>query len=206
MINVIPQMKRLPYLTILLCVLTLAWSLSIGLLFSGEFFAMVPASKLPNFGGITTEHMANLEVWRLFVAQLIHVKPVHMLYNVFALALVGSILESKIGYKFFGLFWFVSGSIGTLYSSLFAPAPWNAGSGGSQAVLGLCGVIIALYSTRKFSGKELLVIVFFCIVPAFSLDFIFAHYPKPGHVLSMLIGFVLGSVYLQYSIPEEHSN
>ncbi|RYG14025.1 MAG: rhomboid family intramembrane serine protease, partial [Chitinophagaceae bacterium] len=75
--------------------------------------------QLEPYGGITFAHLKNFELWRLFASQLIHSKQIHMLYNVLSLALLGIFLERHLHAIKFFLLWFVSGSVGTLISTLF---------------------------------------------------------------------------------------
>lgn len=138
---------------------------------------------------------SNYELWRLFASQLIHAKQIHMLYNVPSLALLGIFLERYIHTAKFFLLWFVSGSIGTLVSTLFVTPPWNLGTGASQAVLGIVAFGLVLSVKGINSSKWLVVVLCFSLIPAFALDFIYAGYPKPGHILGVLIGAVASIVY-----------
>tara|TARA_B100000745_G_C19958061_1_gene323711 strand:+ start:79 stop:624 length:546 start_codon:yes stop_codon:yes gene_type:complete len=164
-------------------------------LVSGNVFGSIKITDLESYGGFTSEHIKNFELWRLFVAQIIHSKQLHMVYNVLALLALGFLLEKRIGYLWFVSTWFVSGALGTLYSTLFVVAPWNIGTGGSQAIFGLCGLGFVLL--HKFESKLLLTIgLFFAIFPALALDLIFAGYPKPGHMCGFTIGLLMGLVFM----------
>src|SRR5690606_23442482 len=120
---------------------------------------------------------------------------IHMLYNVLSLALLGFLLERYIHAVKFILLWFVAGSAGTLVSTLFVTPPWNLGTGASQAVLGIAAFGLVLYLKGINSSKWLLVVLCFSLIPAFALDFIYAGYPKPGHIVGALIGAIAGIVY-----------
>src|SRR5690606_2875024 len=174
---------------------TLLYSMYVAFSVTGNPLGNVKIVQLEPYGGITFSHLMELELWRLFASQMIHAKQIHMLYNVLSLVLLGAFLERYIrGVKFF-LLWFISGSIGTLVSTLFVTPPWNLGTGASQAVLGIAAFGLVLSLKGINSSKWLVVVLCFSLIPAFALDFIYAGYPKPGHIVGFLIGAVVGIVY-----------
>lgn len=162
---------------------------------TGNLLGNVKIIQLEPYGGITFSHLCSFELWRLFASQLIHAKQIHMLYNVLSLALLGIFLERYTHTIIFFLLWFVSGSIGTLVSTLFVTPPWNLGTGASQAVLGIAAFGLVLSVKGINSSKWLAVVLCFSLIPAFALDFIYTGYPKPGHIVGVLIGAVAGIVY-----------
>ena len=151
---------------------------------------------MEEYGGITFDHLWTLEFWRLFASQLIHVKQFHMIFNVLSFVLLGVMLEKYLGFTRFFVLWFVSGVMGTLISTLFVEPPWNLGTGASQAIMGVAGFGILLLWKKINTTKDLKVIIAFAIVPALTLDLIYAHYPKPGHVVGFVIGLAIGFYYL----------
>ncbi|MCL2898703.1 rhomboid family intramembrane serine protease [Brenneria tiliae] len=150
---------------------------------------------LDKFGGVTPSKLYDFEIWRLLVSQFIHVKQIHMIYNVLSFFILGVLLEKHIGSRFFFALWFTTGALGTLYSTNFVSYPWNIGSGASQAVLGVSSFALLLVLVKENTTNMLKFAVVFAILPAMALDIIYAHYPKPGHVLSICVGLVLSIVY-----------
>jgi rhomboid protease GluP len=191
-----------PYGTIFICATTLLYSMYVAFAVTGNLLGNVKIIQLEPYGGITFSHLSNFELWRLFASQLIHAKQIHMLYNVLSLALLGIFLERYIHTVKFFLLWFVSGSIGTLVSTLFVTPPWNLGTGASQAVLGIAAFGLVLSVKGINSSKWLVVVLCFSLIPAFVLDFIYAGYPKPGHIVGVLIGAVAGIVYCKKANKE----
>jgi rhomboid protease GluP len=190
-------MKRtnFPYATVIICTATLLCSIGVAFAVTGRFMGSVRIVQLEPYGGITFAHLGNLELWRLFASQLIHVKQMHMLYNVLSLALLGFVLERHAGaFKFF-LLWLMAGAAGTLVGTLFVTPPWNLGTGASQAVLGIAAFGLALFLKGAVQSKSLVVVLCFSLVPAFALDFIYAGYPKPGHIVPLLIGGIAGVMH-----------
>ena len=111
------------------------------------------------------------QVWRFFTAIFLHGGLAHLLYNMFALALFGSILESLIGARRFLLVFFVTGIIANIIAVNF----YSASLGASGAIFGVIGALIIV--------RPLL------IVWAFGL-------PMPIFVAGILwgIGDVIGAV------------
>jgi len=162
---------------------------------TGNILGNVKIVQLEPYGGVTFAHLFELEFWRLFASQLIHAKQIHMLYNVLCLTLLGILLEPHIRVAGFFFLWFVSGAVGTLVSTLFVAPPWNLGTGASQAVLGIAAFGLVLYLRGINSSRWLLAVVCLSLVPAFALDFMYAGYPKPGHIVGALLGAFVGLVY-----------
>lgn len=77
------------------------------------------------------------EYWRFLTAIFLHGSFVHLLYNLFALALFGSILEKLIGNRKFLIVFFVSGIIANLISVNF----YNSSLGASGAIMGIMGAL-----------------------------------------------------------------
>ncbi len=191
-------MKRIsiPYSTVILSILTLAVSFYAAYDIGGSFFGRVRIVQLENYGAVTLDHIKDFELWRLFTSQLIHVKQFHMLYNVLSLFIIGAYIERHIGFVRLLLLWFVSGATGTLFSTLFVSPPWNLGTGASQAIMGMTAAGAVLLYKKVDTSIGLKIAIGFALIPALTLDFIFAHYPKPGHVLGFLIGLAISFLYM----------
>jgi len=80
------------------------------------------------------------QVWRFLTAVFLHAGVGHLFYNLFALALFGSILERLIGGKRFLLIFFTSGILANVFSVFFYPASLGA----SGAIFGVIGALIAV--------------------------------------------------------------
>jgi len=191
------KFKNHPYITIVISLFTLVCSLYVNFEISGSLFGAIKIVQLEPYGGVTFDHLWNLELWRLFVAPLIHVKQIHMLFNVLSFALLGFILEKHIGSARFFVLWFISGTIGSLISTLTVEAPWNLGTGASQAIFGVAAFGL-LVSWRKINTSlSLKLAVAFAVIPALLLDLIYAHHPKLGHITGFFMGLVISLYYLK---------
>lgn len=184
-------MTQLPVVAFILALATLVSSLVVAQVVTGSLLGKVSMIDLSHYGGVTVADIKKGQIWRLLTSQLVHSKQYHMLYNVVSLVLLGVALEKKVGGLLFVTVWLVAGAAGTLYSTLFVAAPWNTGSGGSQAIFGLIGLGLVAQSEMNFSRAHLMYL-FFALVPALLLDLIYAHYPKPGHIMGLMVGMLIG--------------
>lgn len=80
------------------------------------------------------------EYWRFLTAIFLHGSTIHLLYNLFALALFGSILEKLIKGRKFLLVFFISGILANLIAVNFYPSSLGA-SGAIMGILGCLAVI-----------------------------------------------------------------
>ncbi len=97
-----------------LALLTVAVSFTVAYLVNGSLLKTVNVVDLRTYGGTTFEDLRNLELWRLALAQTLHAKPPHMLFNALCLFLLGSLLEHAIGAVRLLLIWLIAGGAATL--------------------------------------------------------------------------------------------
>lgn len=188
--------QKYPYITITISILTVVYSLYVNYKISGSLFGNIKIVQLEPFGGVTLEHLWNLEIWRLFTSQLIHVKQLHMLFNVVSLALLGIVLEKYIGATSFFILWFISGTFGTLASTLSVGPPWNLGAGASQAIFGVAAFGVVVFWKKINTTLLLKLIVASVVIPSLLLDLIYAHHLKLGHIVGFVVGLGISLVYL----------
>ncbi len=87
-----------------------------------------------------TSSLALTRPWTLFTAIFLHGSITHLLYNLFALALFGTILEHNIGSKRFLFVFFLSG----LFASIASIPFYNSVLGASGAIFGIIGSLTIL--------------------------------------------------------------
>lgn len=80
------------------------------------------------------------EPWRLVTSVFLHGSLEHLIFNMFALALFGFILENTIDTKKFLLLFFIGGFFASISSAMFYPASLGA-SGAIFAVIGTLAVV-----------------------------------------------------------------
>lgn len=80
------------------------------------------------------------EPWRFVTAIFLHASLEHIIYNMFALALFGSILESMIGGRRFLIVFFTTGIIANLVAVNF----YSSSLGASGAIYGVIGALVVI--------------------------------------------------------------
>ena len=96
--------------------------------------------------------VANGEVWRIVTSGFMHYGFLHLLFNMYALYILGQLLEPAIGRLRFGLIYFVAlicGSVGALILS-----PHGLTAGASGAVFGLMSAAILVMRNRGINPME----------------------------------------------------
>jgi membrane associated rhomboid family serine protease len=156
----------------------------------------VLASEIGRQGALFGPLVADGEVWRILTSGFLHAGPIHLLFNMYVLYILGTMLEPTIGRLRFVLIYFVallSGSLGVL---LIAPNEPTVGASG--AVFGLMGAAIVIMRSRGIdpmaSGLPLwlglnLVITF--AIPGISIG---------GHI-GGLVGGVIAALVL-FELPQ----
>ena len=80
------------------------------------------------------------EPWMLITSMFLHANLAHIMYNMLALALFGSILEGIIGSKRFLIIYLITGFIASLIAAPF----YDASLGASGAIFGIIGTLVIL--------------------------------------------------------------
>jgi len=97
-------------------------------------------SIIPGFTETFQLSQPYIEVWRFLTAIFLHASIAHILYNMFALVLFGSILEGIIGpRRFLGIF-ILSGVLANIIASFF----YSSSLGASGAIFGVIGTLVVL--------------------------------------------------------------
>lgn len=80
------------------------------------------------------------QIWRFLTAIFLHGGIAHLLFNLFALALFGSILEKLIGGRRFLIVFFITGILANILSLSFYPSSLGA----SGAIFGVIGALVVV--------------------------------------------------------------
>ncbi len=96
--------------------------------------------------------VANGEVWRIVTAGFMHYSFFHLLFNMYALYILGQLLEPAIGRVRFGLVYAVGLLAGSLGALIVTPNGLTAGASG--AVFGLMGGAILVMRGRGINPME----------------------------------------------------
>ena len=112
----------------------------------------IGGSILLEEGSVSRAAIADGEYWRLLTAGFLHAGFLHLAFNMFALYILGGLLEPAIGRLRFGLIYFVAllaGSFGALLVEPDAPTV-----GASGAIFGLMGAAVVVMRNRGISPME----------------------------------------------------
>jgi membrane associated rhomboid family serine protease len=110
------------------------------------------SSSLTADGGVSQHFIADGEYYRLVTAGFIHAGPFHLLFNMLALWILGTMVEPALGHWRFGLIYFVSLLCGSFGALLLSPDELTVGASG--AVFGLMAAAAVLARNRGFSLME----------------------------------------------------
>jgi membrane associated rhomboid family serine protease len=144
------------------------------------------------------------EWWRLVTVTLVHapldVNPLHLVFNMYALYLVGPIVERIYGWKLFGLMYVLCAMAGSVGSFLFGGLVPSVGASG--AIFGLFGIVLA--ATRIHDpildrrGRALVgqigTLIVINLVFGLSTTAVGGNIDNAAHVGGLLAGLWLGFV------------
>jgi membrane associated rhomboid family serine protease len=134
-------------------------------------------------------------IWTLLTAIFLHSGIVHLLYNLFGLALFGSILEHIIGSRKFLILFFVSGLAASLVSLPFYTRVLGA-SGAIFGILGMLGILRPKLTVWLYSMPMPMIVALF----VWAIGDIIGIYAPSGtaniaHLGGLVVGVVAGIYY-----------
>jgi len=112
----------------------------------------IGASSLLEHGSVSRGAIADGEYWRLISAGFLHAGFLHLAFNMFALYVLGTMLEPAIGRLRFGLIYAVSLLAGSFGALLLEPSAPTVGASG--AIFGLMGAAVIVMRNRGISLME----------------------------------------------------
>lgn len=146
---------------------------------------------------------AKVELWRFLTSIFLHGDLTHLLYNLLALGLFGSILEKLIGNKNFLLVFFLSGIIAGVASFFF----YDSSLGASGAIFGVIGALIIVRPTLPVFVFGLPMPIFIAGILWAGGDIIGVFVPSNvanlAHLAGLAFGLILGFFYRK---PSERKN
>jgi len=151
-----------------------------------------------------------LEIWRFVSAIFLHGSLGHLLSNMVALALFGSILESLVGSKRFLAIFIITGVIANLVSVNL----YRSSLGASGAIFGVLGVLIVLRPLMLVWAGGIPMPMFLAGIFWALIDLMNVFNPQSNianfaHLSGMFIGLVIGFVFrskMKYGKREEKLN
>ncbi len=165
-------------------------------------------SSLFNFGGVSGEVLHRLgaslplsgfagvpgdlaQPWRLVTAVFLHGSILHIVFNMWVLMDIGPQIEELYGSARYLFIYVVTGIGGYLLSSTFG----HFSVGGSGALLGLIGVLLAMTTGRRSAGMQMLrgqLIRWLIYIGIWGL--LFPGIDNWAHAGGLATGFILGKI------------
>lgn len=178
-----------PYVTYAILIINIAVWLLMSLI--GFLMGWGQSVQLLVFGAKVNQLIVQGQYWRLFTAMFLHIGPLHLFFNSYALYLYGPAVEKLFGKVKFAIVYFVSGLMGSLLSYLFSP---NPAAGASGAIFGLMGALLYFRREKKslfqrVFGPGLLMIIGINLMYGFVQPGI----DNWGHIGGLLGGFLTGN-------------
>ena len=109
-------------------------------------------SSLLADGSVSRFGVDSGDYWRILTAGFLHVNFIHLLFNMFALYVLGGLLEPSIGRLRFALVYFVSLLAGSFGALLLTPTGLTVGASG--AIFGLMGAAVIVMRNRGVNPME----------------------------------------------------
>ena len=154
--------------------------------------------------------VATGEYWRLFTVALLHENPLHLAFNMYALYIVGPVVERIYGWKLY-LFMYLACDLAASVASFVFGDPLIGSVGASGAIFGLFGCLFVagrlhnpiLDRQSRNLAAQVGTLIIFNLVYGFTLGAgsidIFAH------VGGLLAGAWLGAVLVPRGVPAKAS-
>ena len=114
----------------------------------------IGGSTLLTDGALSRTAIADGEYWRLITAGFLHAGFFHLLFNMFSLYILGTMLEPAIGRLRFALIYVVSLLAGSFGALLIESNPNALTVGASGAIFGLMSAAVIVMRNRGISPME----------------------------------------------------
>lgn len=137
------------------------------------------------------------EFWRLFAALFLHFNPVHLIFNLLALYVIGPPLEKIIGFIQFTGCYLIAGTgstIGVVLLTLARIIQPAVLVGASGCIMGIVGVWAGflLRHRHTWQAKQRLLNIMMIIVVQVIFDVLTPQVSTSAHLCGLITGFVLG--------------
>lgn len=138
------------------------------------------------------------EWYRMFTVTLLHGSTIHILFNMYALSILGPSLELRLGrVRYAGLF-LASAAAGSAFAIVLGN-PTDVGVGASGAVFGMFGVWAAsAYSRRETAqGRAMLSNIWFNLAINAAIPFFVPRVSWQAHLGGFLAGVLFGAIVVR---------
>jgi rhomboid protease GluP len=142
------------------------------------------------------------EWWRIFTVILLHGSITHILFNMWALWVLGPQIERGVGTLPFISLFLASAGVGGVFA-YYLGGPADIGVGASGAIFGLFGIWLswALHRRNTMQGRALLGQLGFLLVINAAIPFIFRTISWQAHLGGLIAGFLIGEIWSRIRGP-----
>lgn len=136
------------------------------------------------------------EWWRIFTVVLLHGSVTHILFNMWALWVLGPQVERGVGTWPFVSLYVAAAGVGGAAAYYFG-GPSDVGVGASGAIFGLFGIWLswALHRRNTTYGRAVLNQLGFLLLINAAIPFIFPGISWQAHLGGLIAGFAIGEVW-----------
>ena len=163
-----------------------------------SLFVLVSAPDLGNALALDKVAVLQGEWWRLLTATVVHGSIIHLGFNMYALYIVGPIVEALYGRPLYVTFYILCGLAGSLASFLFLANPSVGASGAIFGMFGLLAVSTYIHKpalgrqARSLTGQIVMLIVINLVI-GFGVGGVFgAQIDNAAHIGGLIAGAWLG--------------
>lgn len=142
------------------------------------------------------------EWWRLFTPVLLHAGITHILFNMWALWILGPQIERGVGTWPFVTLYLASAAVGGAFT-FFLSDPATIAVGASGAIFGLFGVWanMAVHKRRSVYGRALLRQIGFLLLINAAIPLFVPSIAWQAHLGGLVAGFVIGEIWTRAQGP-----
>lgn len=143
------------------------------------------------------------EWWRIFTPVLLHASLMHILFNMWALWVLGPQIERGVGsLPFLGLFIASAGMGGVMF--FYFGEPGSVAVGASGAIFGLFGIWLnwAFRRRNTMSGRAMLRQIGFLLLINAAIPFMIPGIAWEAHLGGLIAGFAIGEIWSRVKGPK----
>lgn len=145
---------------------------------------------LVKFGALVGDYVTLGEYYRLITSMFVHIGIFHILFNMYALYILGPQIENFFGRAKFIIIYLFSGIIGNLLTIIFMPHYISAGASGG--IFGLLGALVYFgYHYRVYLGNVLRTQIIPVVIINLAIGFTLPGINQVAHVGGLLSGYLI---------------
>jgi membrane associated rhomboid family serine protease len=169
--------------------------IAVAVIFFGLGFVGLEEQLVRRFAQIN-QLVAVGEWWRIFTVVLLHGSLTHILFNMWALWVLGPQIERGVGTWPFVSLYLASAAVGGALAYHLGNEG-DIGVGASGAIFGLFGIWLswALHRRNTMHGRALLGQLGFLLLINAAIPFIFRNVSWQAHLGGLIAGFLIGEVW-----------